>query len=147
MFKLAGSRGEVNLLFHYLRNTVKCTTKPRWKRDGAFDPHEGYMQVLYTKHELEYCHLACEGEIGSERTKSARLVEQTRQPPRRKHPAGVTLLAWGNKPPSRLCRHGRRVNGRNRRVWLNRRAKGVPVRAVVGTRHPLPLVRKLHAEV
>ena len=24
-FKLAGSQGEVNLLFHYLRNTVKCT--------------------------------------------------------------------------------------------------------------------------
>ena len=79
-------------------------------------PHKGYMQLLYTKHELEYCHLACEGEIGSERTKSARLFNQTRQSPRRKHPAGVTFLAWGDKPPSRLCRQGGRANGRNRLV-------------------------------
>ena len=104
----------------YLRKLLKL----RWTQDGAFDPHEGYMQVLHTKDELKYCHLACEGEIGSERMKSARLVEQTGQPPRRKHPEGVTLLAWAEKPPSRLCKQGRNANGQNRHVWLNRRARG-----------------------
>ena len=68
------------------------------------------MQLLYTKHELEYCPLACEGEIGSERRnrrvwlnrRGNRPEESTQQELPSSHGAINLHLAFAGKVGGRM---------------------------------------------
>jgi len=62
------------------------------------------MQVLHIKHELRNCHLACEGEVGSERTnrhiwlnRLANRPKESTQELRSSHGAKILHLAFAGE--------------------------------------------------